>query len=206
MDIFKRLFGLKDAKPGPEEVAQFAPVPPVSTQLPKITATTAAQIAQESNAGPAARPLLKSQQTAPQYFGVLQEQKLGDKMVKTMAYGLSNREGVWRAVLNAQRVSAHLPPDDLLALQAALNRVKNPTVATGEACADADRSSRPRRLGGSSGCLDSIGCFSIHTSRSGQAPTLGAPGGGGCDGDMLVRRGCCMLQLRHKYGLVWKPV
>src|SRR3954470_19431902 len=84
-------------------------VPPLSipSQLPKITSPTAAQIAQNSSPSPAAQQILNAnpQQTPSQYLGALQERQMGGEMVKTMAHGMPDREGVHWAAQSAQQVS-----------------------------------------------------------------------------------------------------
>jgi hypothetical protein len=136
MGLFQNLF--KPATPAVStpklQPAQFAPVP---TQLPKITAPTAAQIAQEANPSPAAKALLTPQQTPPQYLSALQEKHMGDDMVKTMAHGMPDREGVHWAAQSAQQVSGKLPPADAKAMEAAQSWVKNPTEANQTAAAAA---------------------------------------------------------------------
>ena len=133
MSFFQSLF--KPSVPKVQTVATSPAVAvlPVPQHLPKIVAPTAAQIAKTASPSPAAQQWLAPQQTPSQYLNVLQEKQMGDEMVKIMAHGLPDREGVWWAVQSAQRVSEHLPPSDLLAVQAALNWVKNPTPETSAA-------------------------------------------------------------------------
>jgi len=131
MGLFQNLFKPQAAKPQP------APVAPVPAQLPKITAPTAAQIAQSAQPSPAAQQLLTPQQTPSQYLSALQEKQMGEDMVKTMAHGMPDREGVHWATQSVQKVSDKLPPEDVQAMQAAQTWVKNPTDANQAAAAAA---------------------------------------------------------------------
>lgn len=103
------------------------PLTPVPAQLPKITAPTAAQIAKDSQPSAAAQALLTPQQTPSQYLNALQEKQMGPEMVKTLAHGMPDREGVGWAAQSAEKVSDKLPPDDLGAMKAAQAWVKSPT-------------------------------------------------------------------------------
>jgi hypothetical protein len=125
MSFLKNLF--KPAAPTPPPVV----VKPVPTSLPKIGASTAAQIAQQSSPSPAAQQILavNPQQTPSQYLSALQENQMGDEMIKMLAHGMPDREGTWYASQSAQRVSDKLPPADVRAMQAAQNWAKNPTPA-----------------------------------------------------------------------------
>lgn len=62
---------------------------------------------------------------------------MGDEMVKTMAHGMPDREGVHWAAQSAQKVSDKLPPADVQAMQAAQTWVKDPTDANQAAAAAA---------------------------------------------------------------------
>ena len=62
---------------------------------------------------------------------------MGDEMVKTMAHGLPDREGVQWAAQSAEKVSDKLPPDDLQAMKAAQAWAKSPTDANQAAAAAA---------------------------------------------------------------------
>src|SRR6266404_9316375 len=113
MALFQNLF-----KPQ----APKAPAPPplqIPAQLPKVSAPTAAQIAQSSQPSPAAQALLTPHQTPSQYLGALQEKQMGGEMVKTLAHGMPDREGVHWAAQSAQQVSDKLPPTEVHAMQAA---------------------------------------------------------------------------------------
>ena len=132
MSLFQNLF-----KPPAPAAPPPPKVPPVPTQLPKITAPTAAEITKTSQPSPPAQALLTPQQTPSQYLGALQEKHLGTDMVKTMAHGMPDREGVWWASQSAQKVSDKLPPSDVHAMNAAQAWVKNPTPANKAAAADA---------------------------------------------------------------------
>lgn len=131
MSFFKNLIKPLAPKPPPPQL------PPVPAHLPKITAPTAAQICQVSEPKPAAQALLTPHQTPAQYLGALQEKHMGDEMVKTMAHGMPDREGVWWAAKSAEKVSGKLPPADVQAMQAAQTWVKNPTEANQAAAAAA---------------------------------------------------------------------
>jgi hypothetical protein len=131
MALFQNLF-----KPPPPRPA---PVPPVPPQLPKITAPTAAQIAQTSHPSPEAQAILQAnpQQTPAQYLGTLQEKQMGGEMVKTLAHGMPDREGVHWAAQSAGKVSDKLPPSDAEAMKAAQAWAKNPTPENKAAAAAA---------------------------------------------------------------------
>jgi hypothetical protein len=139
MALFKTFFKPPaSAAPPPPQVA------PVPAHLPKITAPTAAHIAKHSDPSPAAKALLTPQQTPPQYLSALQDKHLGNDMVKTMAHGMPDREGVHWASQSAQNVSDKLPAHDVTAMKAAQAWVKNPTpanqAAAGAAAAKANHS------------------------------------------------------------------
>lgn len=134
MALFQHFFKPQAPKPAPVKPVQVAPVP---AQLPKIAAPTAVEIAQTSQPSPAAQKLLTPEQTPSQYLGALQEKQMGDEMVKTMAHGMPDREGVHWAAQSAQKVSDKLPPADVQAMQAAQTWVKNPTDANQAAAAAA---------------------------------------------------------------------
>lgn len=114
-----------------------APPPPVPAVLPKFTSPTALELAQAAQPSPAAQLLLTPQQTPPQYLAALQEKQLGDEMVKTLAHGMPDREGVQWAALSAEKVSDKLPPSDVQALKAAKAWAANPTPETQAAAAAA---------------------------------------------------------------------
>src|SRR5881394_3999947 len=118
MALFQNLFKPPPPKP--------APVPP---HLPTITAPTAAQIAQTSHPSPEAQAILQAnpQQTPAQYLGALQEKQMGGEMVKTLAHGMPDREGVHWAAQSAEKVSDKLPASDAHAMKAAQAWAKNPT-------------------------------------------------------------------------------
>lgn len=67
---------------------------------------------------------------------------MGGEMVKTMAHGMPDREGVHWAAQSAAKVSDKLPPSDVHAMQAAQTWVKSPTeankAAAGAAAAKTD--------------------------------------------------------------------
>ena len=125
MAIFKHFFEL--AAPNAPAASSVPAVPraspiqlaPVPSQLPKITAPTAAEICKTSDPKPAAQKLLTPEQTPSQYLNKLQDHHLGDEMVKTLAHGMPDREGVAWAAQSAEKVSGHLPPADVQALHAA---------------------------------------------------------------------------------------
>jgi hypothetical protein len=127
MALFQNLF--KPAAP--------APPAPVPAALPGISSPTASQIAQHSNPSPAAAKLLTPQQTPSQYLNTLQDHKMGDEMVKTMAHGMPDREGVHWAAQSAEKVSDKLPPHEVQGMKAAQAWAKNPTPANQAAAASA---------------------------------------------------------------------
>ncbi len=77
------------------------------------------EIAKDSQPSPDAQALLTPQQTPSQYLNVLQEEQMGPVMVKTLAHGMPDREGVGWAAKSAEKVADKLPPDDLGAMTAA---------------------------------------------------------------------------------------
>ena len=119
--------------PASESAPQFPAVP---AQLPKISATTAAEICSECEPDPAALELLSEEQTPGQFLNVLQAKHLGTDMVKVLAQGLPDREGVAWAVRCVLKVADKLPLADVQALRAAEAWVKHPT-AQGQAAAAA---------------------------------------------------------------------
>jgi hypothetical protein len=123
-------------KPQPPKPAPFQ-APPVPAQLPKINAPTAAQIAQTSQPSPAAQKLLTPQQTPAQHLQALQDNHLGGDMVKTMAHGMPDREGVHWAAQSAEKVSDKLPPHEVQGMNAAQAWAKNPTPENQAAAAAA---------------------------------------------------------------------
>src|SRR5205085_4280781 len=116
MALFEKLFKPPTQPSAPKPVP--APISPVPAQLPKIAAPKAAQIAQTAEPSPAAKALLTPQQTPPQYLSALQEKHLGGDMVKTVAHGLPDREGVHWAAQSAEKVSDKLPPADVHSMKA----------------------------------------------------------------------------------------
>ena len=113
---------------------QFAPVPP---ELPRISERSAAELCKECKPDPAALQLLNPQQTPAQFLAVLQERNLGADMVKVLAQGLPDREGVAWAVKCALKVADKLPAADALAMRAAEAWVKSPTAERQAAAAAA---------------------------------------------------------------------
>ena len=118
---------------------QFQPLPPIQipTSLPKISAPTAAEICQAREPGPAAQAVLTPTQTPSQYLSALQQKQMGDEMVKTLAYGMPDHEGVAWAAKSAEKVSGQLPPADVEAMQAAKAWSQNPTPEAQAAAAAA---------------------------------------------------------------------
>ena len=116
------------------------PPPAVSSlpaELPRIAAKTAAEICKDCKPEAAAKALLTAQQTPSQFLAALQEKHLSAEMVKVLAYGLPDREGVAWAVQCAQKVAGALPVADAQALQAAQAWVKNPSAEKQAAAAAA---------------------------------------------------------------------
>lgn len=126
MALFSNLFKSSASAPPAPKPTQYPPVP---AHLPKISAPTATQLAQQSQPSPAAQGLLTPQQTPAQHLQALQDHHLGGDMVKTLAHGMPDREGVHWATQSAGKVSDKLPADDLHALKAAQTWVKSPTDA-----------------------------------------------------------------------------
>lgn len=112
-----------------------AAFPPVPETLPKIPARTAAAICKECKPGSAALALLTPEQTPAQFLSLLQERQMAEAMVKVLAQGLPDREGVAWAVQCVLKVAEKLPPADLNALKAAQAWVKEPTLQRQKAAA-----------------------------------------------------------------------
>lgn len=127
MSFFHSLFRKAPAPPPPAPAA-FSP-PPVPLQLPAITAPTAAQLVDTAQPGPAALEVLTPQQSPSGYLGALQEKQLGGDMVKVLAHGMPDREGVFWAAKSAEKVANQLPPVEVAAMQAAQAWARNPTPA-----------------------------------------------------------------------------
>jgi hypothetical protein len=126
-NIFKASSPSAPAKPAPPPPPPPPSYSPIPAELPKIAAPKAVQIAEAASPSPEAQALLTPQQTPSQYLNALQEKHMGGEMVKTMAHGLPDREGVHWAASSAAKVSDKLPPDDLNAMKAAQAWVKSPT-------------------------------------------------------------------------------
>lgn len=134
MSFFQNLF--KPAAPTKPAAPKVAPVP---ENLPKITAPTAAEIAQTSSPSPAAQQVLAAnpQQTPPQYLAALQEKQLGGDMVHTLGHGMSDQDGVNWAAQSAGKVSDKLPPHEVTGMKAAQAWANNPTPENKAAAAAA---------------------------------------------------------------------
>jgi hypothetical protein len=113
--------------PAPAAAPQVPVCAPVPQELPKVSARTAAELCRECKPDAAAMQLLTPQQTPAQFLAVLQERHLAADMVKVLAQGLPDREGVAWAVQCVLKVADKLPPADALAMRAAQAWVKNPT-------------------------------------------------------------------------------
>src|SRR5215472_13931070 len=143
MSFLTSIFKSKPSAPAPPSAPPppAAPpppsVPPIPPHLPKITAPSAAQIGQTSSPSPEAQALLAPHQTPSQYLNALQDKHMGGEMVKTMAHGLPDREGVHWAASSAEKVSDKLPHDELNAMKAAQTWVKNPSSENQSAAAAA---------------------------------------------------------------------
>ena len=131
MAFFRNL--IKPLKPAPPTVVR----PVVPTQLPKIKAPTAEKICGEFKPHPEALKLLTPQQTPPQYLNALQQNQLSEDSVKTLAYGLPERESVWWATQSAKKVADPANTADAAAIKAAEAWVKNPTELTKQQAAAA---------------------------------------------------------------------
>ncbi len=143
MGFLGTLFGSKQPTPAaPKQASPAAPikpVPPVPAELPKITAPTAGQIPQIAQTSPGAQKILAAnpQQTPSQYLATLQEKQMGDDMVKTLANGMPDLEGVHWAAQSAGKVSDKLPPQELHGMKSAQAWASNPTPANQSAAAAA---------------------------------------------------------------------
>ncbi len=121
----------------PPQVAPQPAVPTVPAELPRIAARTAGEICKVCKPGDAAKKLLKPQETPSQFLSALQEKHLSAEMVKVIAHGLPDREGVAWAVQCAEKVAGTLPAPDALAMRAAQAWVKSPTAENQAAAAAA---------------------------------------------------------------------
>ena len=92
--------------------------------LPKITASTAAEVCGKFELHAPAKPLLKPQQTPAQYLSLLEQNRLSRDAVNLLAYGLPEREAVVWACLCGRRVLLKLNTADKAALSAAEAWVK----------------------------------------------------------------------------------
>jgi len=124
MELFQNLF-------------RISPPPPIPTELPSVPYSKAAHIALSSEPGPAAIKLLTPQQTPSQYLAALQERQMGDEMVKFMAHGLPDKQGVLWAVRSAEMVADKVSVEDAQAMQAAKSWVENPNAKSQAAAASA---------------------------------------------------------------------
>lgn len=121
-------------KAAPAPVPQFPPVP---QELPRVSAKTAAEICKECKPDAGALQLLTPRQTPAQFLAILQERHMGADMVKVLAQGMPDREGVAWAVQCVLKVADKLPVADAQALQAAQAWVKDPTPERQRAAAAA---------------------------------------------------------------------
>ncbi|MEO6789277.1 MAG: hypothetical protein ABI318_24395, partial [Chthoniobacteraceae bacterium] len=143
--------------------------PPVPAELPKIFAKTAAELCKECKPEPPAVELLSPQQTPAQFLAVLQERNMGSDMVKVLAQGLPDREGVAWAVQSALKVADKLPVADAQALQAAQAWAKDPSPERQAAAAAAAKRTD----------YQGPGAWAAQAAASAQAggPAPAAPGG-----------------------------
>ena len=139
MSFFQSIF--KPAAPAMPAAPKVPPVsfPAVPQHLPKITAPTAAHIAQSANPSPAAQQILAANphQTPSQYLSALQEKHQGGDMIHTLSHGMSDRDGVHWASQSAEKVSDKLPPHEVDAMKAAKAWAHNPTPENQAAAAHA---------------------------------------------------------------------
>src|SRR4051812_44200498 len=115
---------IKPAAPAVPKAPQFPAIP---SALPKIKATKASDLAAHAQPGPDAKSVLTPHQTPSEYLNALQQKHQGADMVKTMAHGMPDKEGVHWATMSADKVSDKLPPHEVSALHAAKAWTKNPT-------------------------------------------------------------------------------
>ncbi len=139
MSFLKNLFRPPAAKASASPKPAAAQYPPVPANLPKIAAPNAGQIAQSANPSPGAQQILAAnpQQSPSQYLSALQEKRMGEDMVKTMAHGMPDREGVHWAAQSAEKISDKLPPNEVQGLKAAQTWAENPTPENQAAAAAA---------------------------------------------------------------------
>ena len=131
MGFFDRFF--KSTPPTPPPIAAEKPapqLPQVPDRLPRITASSAAEVCKHWKLQPTAEASLTGAQTPSQFLGVLQEKELGDDMVKFLAYGLPDRDGVaWAIECIAKLSQEQMAPADAQALRTAQAWVESPTEA-----------------------------------------------------------------------------
>jgi hypothetical protein len=102
---------------------------PINT-VPKIHAPQATDVTSRFTPQPKSASLLQPGMSPGQYLGALEQNKLTEDAIKTLAYGMPERESVWYACQSSHRVADKMTSADLNALNAAEAWVKDPTPET----------------------------------------------------------------------------
>jgi hypothetical protein len=118
---------IKPAAPTTPPAPKAPQYPAVPSSLPKIKATKASDLTAHTQPGPEAQSVFTPHQTPSEYLNALQQKQQGPEMVKTLAHGMPDKDGVHWATLSADKVSDKLPPHEVSALNAAKTWTKNPT-------------------------------------------------------------------------------
>jgi Family of unknown function (DUF6931) len=108
-----------------------------ATPLPKLTTSSAADLAAKSNADPASKALIKPGMSSSEYVHALEQNKQSVDAVKALAHGMPEQDSVCWACKSSQQVGDKLNPEEKAATQAAEAWVKNPTEANKAAAAAA---------------------------------------------------------------------
>src|SRR5215831_9208109 len=99
------------------------------TPLPKLTTSSAAELAAKSGADPASKALIKPNMSSSEYIHTLEQNKQSVDAVKGLAHGMPEQDSVCWACKSSQHVADKLNPEEKAAAQAAEKWVKNPTEA-----------------------------------------------------------------------------
>jgi hypothetical protein len=107
----------------------FSFIRPV-VQLPKLTVSSAADLAAKAKSQAASQALLKPGMTSSEYIHALQEKKQSLDAVNALAHGMPERDAVSWAAQSSQKVADKLNPQEQAAAKAAEAWVQNPSDAT----------------------------------------------------------------------------
>jgi hypothetical protein len=106
-------------------------------QLPKLTTSSATDLAAKAGAHPDSQALIKPGMSSSEYVHTLEQNKQSIDATKALAHGMPERDSVWWATQSSQKVADKLNPQEVEATNAAEAWVKNPTEATQAAAASA---------------------------------------------------------------------